>query len=91
MTLHFCVYEPPRGLFSEQTPYIYPQNHRWNTVIMSAGPLETYNGTTGVADNGGDSLTSDLNVYYSVCFLFPQPIHARHSKAHEHVLLYDMN
>lgn len=32
---------------------------------MSAGPLEVYNGTTGVADNGGDSLTSDLNVYYS--------------------------
>lgn len=33
---------------------------------MSAGPLETYNGTTGVANNGGDSLTEDLNVYYSV-------------------------
>ncbi|KAL1890941.1 ammonium transporter Amt1 [Sporothrix stenoceras] len=32
---------------------------------MSAGPLEVYNGTAGVADNGGDSLTSDLNVYYS--------------------------
>ncbi|ERT00625.1 ammonium transporter MEP2 [Sporothrix schenckii 1099-18] len=32
---------------------------------MSAGPLEVYNGTIGVADNGGDSLTSDLNVYYS--------------------------
>lgn len=32
---------------------------------MSAGPLEVYNGTTGVADTGGDSLTSDLNVYYS--------------------------
>lgn len=32
---------------------------------MSAGPLEVYNGTTGVADNGGDSLTEDLNVYYS--------------------------
>lgn len=36
---------------------------------MSAGPLETYNGTSGVADNGGDSLTEDLNVYYSVCNL----------------------
>ncbi|CAK7262681.1 ammonium transporter Amt1 [Sporothrix epigloea] len=32
---------------------------------MSAGPLEVYNGTSGVADNGGDSLTSDLNVYYA--------------------------
>ncbi|CAK7203574.1 ammonium transporter Amt1 [Sporothrix eucalyptigena] len=32
---------------------------------MSAGPLEVYNGTAGVANNGGDSLTSDLNVYYS--------------------------
>ncbi|KIH92049.1 ammonium transporter MEP2 [Sporothrix brasiliensis 5110] len=32
---------------------------------MSAGPLEVYNGTSGVADNGGDSLTSDLNIYYS--------------------------
>lgn len=37
-----------------------------NTVIMSAGPLETYNGTSGVANNGGDSLTEDLNIYYSV-------------------------
>lgn len=26
---------------------------------MSAGPLETYNGTSGVANNGGDSLTED--------------------------------
>ena len=33
---------------------------------MSAGPLTEYNGTTGVADNGGDSLTEDLNVYYAV-------------------------
>lgn len=32
---------------------------------MSAGPLETYNGTTGVADTGGDSLTQDRE------FLFP--------------------
>ncbi|KAJ9133840.1 Ammonium transporter [Pleurostoma richardsiae] len=32
---------------------------------MSAGPLEVYNGTTGVAATGGDSLTEDLNVYYS--------------------------
>lgn len=39
---------------------------------MSAGPLETYNGTTGVADNGGDSLTEDLNIYYSVCSCAPQ-------------------
>lgn len=33
---------------------------------MSAGPLTVYNGTTGVADTGGDSLTEDLNIYYSV-------------------------
>lgn len=33
---------------------------------MSAGPLTTYNGTTGVADTGGDSLNDDLNIYYSV-------------------------
>jgi Amt family ammonium transporter len=33
---------------------------------MSTGPVETYSGTTGVADNGGNSLTDDLNVYYSV-------------------------
>lgn len=32
---------------------------------MSAGPLTLYNGTTGAADNGGDSLTEDLNIYYS--------------------------
>lgn len=32
---------------------------------MSAGPLEVYNGTAGVADNGGDSLNEDLNIYYS--------------------------
>ncbi|KAK3941010.1 ammonium transporter Amt1 [Diplogelasinospora grovesii] len=32
---------------------------------MSAGPLEVYNGTTGEADFGGDSLTQDLNIYYS--------------------------
>jgi hypothetical protein len=34
---------------------------------MSAGPLTVYNGTSGVADDGGNSLTDDLNVYYSVC------------------------
>ena len=33
---------------------------------MSAGPLTEYNGTTGVANTGGDSLTDDLNIYYSV-------------------------
>lgn len=33
---------------------------------MSAGPLEEYTGITGVADEGGDSLTADLNVYYAV-------------------------
>lgn len=33
---------------------------------MSAGPLEEYTGTSGVADEGGDSLTADLNVYYAV-------------------------
>ncbi|EFX00263.1 ammonium transporter mep2 [Grosmannia clavigera kw1407] len=32
---------------------------------MSSGPVEVYNGTVGHASNGGDSLTSDLNVYYS--------------------------
>jgi Amt family ammonium transporter len=32
---------------------------------MSAGPLSEYAGVTGVADSGGDSLTEDLNVYYS--------------------------
>lgn len=37
---------------------------------MSAGPLEEYTGTAGVADEGGDSLTADLNVYYAVrCIL----------------------
>lgn len=34
---------------------------------MSAGPLEEYTGISGVADEGGDSLTADLNVYYAVC------------------------
>jgi hypothetical protein len=33
---------------------------------MSAGPLVVYNGTSGVANTGGDSLTEDLNIYYSV-------------------------
>ncbi|RKU44030.1 ammonium transporter Amt1 [Coniochaeta pulveracea] len=32
---------------------------------MSTGPVETYNGPVGVADNGGNSLTDDLNIYYS--------------------------
>ncbi|KAK0720222.1 ammonium transporter AmtB-like domain-containing protein [Lasiosphaeris hirsuta] len=32
---------------------------------MSAGVSEVYNGTAGVADAGGDSLTEDLNIYYS--------------------------
>ncbi|KAK7735650.1 ammonium transporter Amt1 [Cytospora paraplurivora] len=32
---------------------------------MSAGPLTEYNGTSGVANNGGDALIEDLNVYYS--------------------------
>lgn len=41
---------------------------------MSAGPLEEYTGTTGVADEGGDSLTADLNVYYAVrCILDALP------------------
>lgn len=34
---------------------------------MSSGPLTEYNGTAGVADSGGDSLTEDLNIYYAVC------------------------
>lgn len=34
---------------------------------MSSGPVEVYNGTSGVANSGGDSLTEDLNIYYSVC------------------------
>jgi len=34
---------------------------------MSSGPVEVYNGTSGVANAGGDSLTEDLNIYYSVC------------------------
>ncbi|KXX74050.1 Ammonium transporter 1 [Madurella mycetomatis] len=32
---------------------------------MSAGPLEEFTGVTGVSDPGGDSLTEDLNIYYS--------------------------
>lgn len=39
---------------------------------MSAGPLEEYAGVTGVADTGGDSLTEDLNIYYSVCMYYEQ-------------------
>jgi hypothetical protein len=35
---------------------------------MSTGPVETYSGPVGVADNGGNSLTEDLNIYYSVRF-----------------------
>lgn len=33
---------------------------------MSSGPVEEYTGVEGVANPGGDSLTEDLNVYYSV-------------------------
>jgi hypothetical protein len=33
---------------------------------MSAGPLTEYAGISGVADSGGDSLTEDFNIYYSV-------------------------
>ncbi|KAH6641147.1 ammonium transporter AmtB-like domain-containing protein [Chaetomium tenue] len=32
---------------------------------MSTGPLTTYTGVAGVADPGGDSMTEDLNLYYS--------------------------
>jgi len=32
---------------------------------MSAGPLTTYAGVSGVADDGGNSLGEDLNLYYS--------------------------
>ncbi|KAK3328111.1 ammonium transporter AmtB-like domain-containing protein [Cercophora scortea] len=32
---------------------------------MSAGPLTAYGGVSGIADSGGDSLTEDINVYYS--------------------------
>jgi Amt family ammonium transporter len=35
---------------------------------MSAGPLVAYAGVTGVADDGGNPMLEDLNVYYSVCF-----------------------
>ena len=45
---------------------LVPSTERDET--MSAGPLTTYNGTVGVADNGGDSLTEDLNIYYAVSF-----------------------
>jgi hypothetical protein len=45
---------------------------------MSAGPLEKYTGISGVADEGGDSLTVDLNVYYAVsCTLGSQPAQQR--------------
>lgn len=50
---------------------------------MSAGPLETYNGTSGVANNGGDSLTEDLNIYYSVWPHLTQNIPAFASPAQE--------
>ena len=33
---------------------------------MSAGTPTEYAGVSGIADSGGDSLTEDLNVYYSV-------------------------
>jgi len=35
---------------------------------MSAGVPTEYAGVSGIADSGGDSLTEDLNIYYSVCF-----------------------
>lgn len=35
---------------------------------MSAGPLETYNGTSGVANNGGDSLTEDREFLFLFFF-----------------------
>lgn len=34
--------------------------------IMSAGPLETYNGTSGVANTGGDSLTQDREFLFEL-------------------------
>jgi hypothetical protein len=33
---------------------------------MSAGPLSEYAGISGVADSGGDKLTEEFNIYYSV-------------------------
>ena len=43
---------------------------------MSSGPVVEYNGTSGVAYTGGDSLTEDLNIYYSVR-LSPSNVHVR--------------
>lgn len=33
---------------------------------MSSGPVETYEGVIGVANDGGNPLLEDLNRYYSV-------------------------
>lgn len=36
------------------------------TSNMSSGPVEPYEGVTGVANDGGNPLLEDLNRYYSV-------------------------
>lgn len=48
---------------------------------MSSGPVEEYTGISGVADPGGDSLTEDLNIYYSVRTAFPVYLNESESKA----------
>lgn len=48
---------------------------------MSAGPLAVYNGTSGVANTGGDSLTEDLNIYYSVRHPWTLPLVPTHCAA----------
>lgn len=45
---------------------------------MSAGPLETYNGTSGVANNGGDSLTEDREFLFLTLY------------SHLHTVLFDL-
>lgn len=35
---------------------------------MSSSPPEEYTGEAGYANSGGDSLTENLNIYYSVRF-----------------------
>lgn len=35
---------------------------------MSSGTPEAYAGEAGTANSGGDSLTENLNIYYSVRF-----------------------
>ncbi len=42
---------------------------------MSAGPLSTYEGVTGVADTGGDSMAEgfDFNAFYGVRSPNPEP------------------